>query len=240
MIFVGIDDTDMPDESGTGRLARKVAYELSKYFSIIGVTRHQLLRDSRIPYTRKNSSKAIQIKEEGDFDQIFQIAYDIVFQDSIEGSDPGIAVSNSKKDELIGFGRKTQKVMVTMEEAFNVASRTGVRLEGVGGTRLGVIGALAAVGLAQSGNDGWFIELGGRDPQDQKSLRKLSQLVTVRELKDIGVSSVVSTEDHLLGVDEVVDTKGRLRPFLREGKPIVVVEKVEKEWVVIDPKLLEG
>lgn len=240
MIFIGIDDTDMPGESGTGRLARKVAYVLSNRFSILGVTRHQLLRDSRIPFTRKNSSKAIQIKDEGDLDKIFGMVYDIVFEDSVEGSDPGIAVTKSERDEVIEFGRKTQNVIVTMEEAFTIASRNDVRLEGVAGTRLGVIGALAAVGLAQSGDDGWFIELGGRAPQDNKSLRNLPRHLTVKELEEIGVPRIVSTEGYFLGGDEVIDTEGRVRPFLKGGKPTVVVKKVEDGWVIIDPKSLEG
>ncbi|MEX2704334.1 MAG: ABC transporter substrate-binding protein [Candidatus Freyrarchaeum guaymaensis] len=240
MIFVGIDDTDMPGESGTGRLARKIAHRLSEHFSVLGVTRHQLLRDPRIPCTRKNSSKAIHITGEAELDRIFETAYNVVVEDSVEGSDPGIAVSNKKSDELVEFARKTQKSIVTMEEAFRVASKNGVRLEGVAGTRLGVVGALAAVGLAQSGNDGWFIELGGRDQNDRRSLRRLPRHLTVRELKDIGVSRVVSTEGYLLGNSEVIDSEGRVRPFMKAGEPLVVVKKVENGWRIIDPKSLIG
>jgi len=236
LIFVGIDDTDMPDEGGTGRLARRVAKSLSEYFSILGVTRHQLLRDSRIPCTRKNSSKAIHIRDDGNINKVFQMVYDMVAEESIEGSDPGVAVSDSKTDEVVEFGRRTQKVIVTMKEAYTVALRNGVLLEGVAGTRLGVIGALAAVGLAQSGNDGWFLELGGRTPQDPKSLRSLPRHLTVQELKGIGVSRVISTEGIILGEDEVIDPEGRVRPFLEGGEPVVKVKKVRDDWVSIDPK----
>ncbi|WXG42305.1 MAG: hypothetical protein WED07_16325 [Candidatus Freyarchaeum deiterrae] len=236
MIFVGIDDTDMPDESGTGRLARKVANKLSERFSILGVTRHQLLQDPRIPCTRKNSSKAIHILDDGNnINKVFQMVYDMVAEESIKGSDPGVAVSNSKKDEIVEFGRKTQKVIVTMKEAYTVALKNGVLLEGVAGTRLGVIGALAAVGLAQSGNDGWFLELGGRTPEDPKSLRSLPRKLTVRELEVIGVSRVVSAEGILLGEDEVIDAE-RVRPFLEGGEPVVKVKKVGSDWVIVDPK----
>jgi tRNA(Ile2) C34 agmatinyltransferase TiaS len=235
LIFVGIDDTDMPGESGTGRLARKVAKSLSEYFSILGVTRHQLLRDSRIPCTRKNSSKAIHIRDDGNVNKVFQMVYDMVAEESIEGSDPGVAVSNSRADEVVEFGRKTQNVIVTMKEAYLVALKNGVLLEGVKGTKLGVIGALAAVGLAQSGNDGWFLELGGRTPEDPQSLRSLPRRLTVRELEAIGVSRVVSTEGVLLGEDEVIDAE-RVRPLLEGGEPIVRVKKVRDDWVIIDPK----
>ena len=57
MILIGLDDTDNAVSRGTGYLARTLLGELARRgCRPIGVTRHQLLLDARIPYTSHNSS----------------------------------------------------------------------------------------------------------------------------------------------------------------------------------------
>src|SRR6185503_7864697 len=62
---------------------------------------------------------------------------------------------------VIEFGRRCQRELVTQAEARDLAERSGIRLEGLGGTEDGVIGALAAVGLLASGNDGRVVHRPG-------------------------------------------------------------------------------
>ena len=62
MIYIGIDDTDNKTSRGTGHLARLIAADLAQDYRLLGVTRHQLLVDPRIPYPAKNSSAAIALE----------------------------------------------------------------------------------------------------------------------------------------------------------------------------------
>jgi len=56
---IGIDDMDTLESRGTGYLARVIADVLGEEFDVLGVTRHQLLEDDRVPKTAKNSCAAI-------------------------------------------------------------------------------------------------------------------------------------------------------------------------------------
>lgn len=57
-ILIGIDDTDTLESTGTGRMARDLRDHLINLNmgASLGVSRHQLLVDDRIPYTLHNSS----------------------------------------------------------------------------------------------------------------------------------------------------------------------------------------
>jgi len=68
MLFIGLDDTDTLESRGTGRLARRIAAALAADYSVLGVTRHQLLVDPRVPCTRNNSSAAIALGMNGGCD----------------------------------------------------------------------------------------------------------------------------------------------------------------------------
>jgi len=65
MVFIGLDDTDALESRGTGYLARQIAAALATDYPVLGVTRHQLLRDPRVPCTRNNSSAAIALGTNG-------------------------------------------------------------------------------------------------------------------------------------------------------------------------------
>jgi hypothetical protein len=68
MLYLGLDDTDNLESRGTGQLARRIAGILAGSCKVLGVTRHQLLRDPRIPYTKNNSSAAILVDGDGNLD----------------------------------------------------------------------------------------------------------------------------------------------------------------------------
>ena len=59
VIYVGLDDTDMPDTPGTNQLAKALAVDLADHYRCVFLLRHQLLRDERIPYTRHNSAATL-------------------------------------------------------------------------------------------------------------------------------------------------------------------------------------
>jgi hypothetical protein len=217
-IYVGIDDTDMPDTPGTGRIARAVAARLSPICTITGVTRHQLYVHPDIPYTSHNSCAVIHC-EGGDRDEIFTLAREMLLDHQVEGSDPGIAVAAtlSLGPSAVAFGIDAKKTILSQMQARMIAKYSGILLEGLAGTEGGVIGALAGIGLAATGNDGRFVQ--------KDHLRDLHGTQDATILLKGGV-------DLILTADGQSVIKGNIRfrkfpkPALVRGKAVLFVQAV--------------
>ena len=222
IFFIGMDDTDNSESRGTGHLARQVAACLSADFQVIGVVRHQLLFDPRVPYTKHNSSATIVLRSGGPvgLEVVLQLVKECMLADFQPGSDPGLCVAAEVPEEITQFGLRAKLELVTQEEARRLASRHGILLEGLGGTEGGVIGALAGVGLAASGEDGRYVLVG--------SMRELSGLQPVAAVLAAGV-------DHLQTLDGQPVRQGliltsKLRPARRGGLPVGYVRWEEDHW----------
>lgn len=218
-IYLGIDDTDTRESRGTGRLARTIAAELARSYTVTGVTRHQLFVHPAIPYTSHNSSAVIHIRREerGTAAAVFATAKELMLADFIEGSDPGVCVAAGAEinGDLSRFGFSAKTSVVTQEEARRLAREAGVLLEGLGGTEDGVIGALAGIGLAASGNDGRFVQKG--------TTRDLRGSQTVAAILASGVDRVMTTGG--AAVEEgVVALRKFPKPALIGGKAVLYVE----------------
>jgi tRNA(Ile2) C34 agmatinyltransferase TiaS len=215
-----MDDTDNKTSRGTGRLARAVAAALSEKFPVWGVTRHQLLVDSRIQYTSHNSSNVVHLLGDGDVDlaALADTAQAVMLADFQEGSDPGLCVARTVTPEMIAFGHRAKTELVCQAEARQIAARSGCILRGLGGTQDGVIGALAGVGLSGTGEDGRFVLIG-------KS-RELEGAQTVQAIVNCGIAQVRTIDGKTLK-DGLVETSGKLRPAFREHQPILFVQPSE-------------
>ncbi len=222
MIYIGMDDTDNADSRGTGHLARAIAQILQVEFSLVGVVRHQLLFDPRVRYTAHNSSKSVILGVDGDVEPI-ELAKRIgrlMMDDFVPGSDPGVCVAHDVPDEIVQYGRRAQSELITQEEARALAAAHGIPLLGLGGDEGGVIGALAAVGLAASGEDGRYMMVG--------RLRALKGMLPVSGVLEAGIAAV-ETRDGAEVTDGLVATD-KLRPARRRGLPIAVVEWQDDHW----------
>jgi tRNA(Ile2) C34 agmatinyltransferase TiaS len=222
MWFIGLDDTDTLESRGTGHLARLVAEVLSSECLVLGVTRHQLLVDPRVPYTAKNSSAAIALGANGhwDADGLLGRVRTVMRQHYNPGSDPGLCVARTVPAVITAFGRLAQQELVTQDEARALAVDHDISLVGLGGTEDGVIGALAAVGLAACGDDGRYV-LVGRS-------RELSGLQPVSAVLDAGVTAVCTLDGRPVADGLVLTDK--LRPARRGGQPVVFVERAGDHW----------
>jgi len=230
MIYVGIDDTDMPDTPGTNQLARALIAHVADRFQCGRVLRHQLLDDPRVPYTSKNGSASILLEPRPaattPLPDLIAALRTRMLEWFVPGSDPGLCVTTTVPEAVIEFGQRCQRELVIRGEAESLAEQHGLYLEGLGGTRGGMIGALAAVGLAATGNDGRVV-VNGQWPDDLSGWQPVSTLaargVTVQCL-DTGAS-----------VDEGdVEIGKHLRPNFRNGRMIQFVKSVEtsvgREW----------
>ncbi|HSJ52531.1 MAG TPA: ABC transporter substrate-binding protein [Anaerolineae bacterium] len=223
MILVGLDDTDNAESRGTGHLARMIAAALAPAYRVLGVTRHQLLVDPRVPYTRNNSSATVVLDGIGarDLSALTDKVRALMLGDLQPGSDPGLCVAGWVPPAVVEFGRRAQRELLSQAEARALAAAHGIGLLGLGGTQDGVIGALAAVGLAASGEDGRYV-LVGRS-------RELAGMQPVEALLRAGITAVRTLEGEpvtsgLVAVD-------KLRPARRGGEPIAVVEWAGDHWL---------
>jgi len=225
MLYIGVDDTDTAESRGTGSLARAIAADLCKDYRVVGVVRQQLLSDPRVPCTRNNSSKSIILDVNGQVDlpALLQRVQDLMLGDFVPGSDPGLCIARQVPAEITAFGQRAKRELLTQQEARELAAACGVALLGLGGTQDGVIGALAAVGLTAGGEDGRFIWVG--------QARDMTGLQPVASVLAAGIAAVETVDG--VPVTEGLVQSDRLRPALRRGQPILIVERAGEYWVPI-------
>jgi len=221
MIIIGLDDTDNKESRGTGRLARAIAAELSAEYPLLGVTRHQLLVDPRVPYTSHNSSAAINLDADvADLRPLFERVREMMLADFQPGSDPGLCVVSQVPAEVTDFGRRAQRELMTQAEARQLAAEQGILLAGLGGTEDGVIGALSAVGLAACGEDGRYLMVG--------QVRELSGLQPVSAVLQAGIVAIRTMDDQ--PVESGLILADKIRPARRGSLPIAYVDWQEDHW----------
>jgi hypothetical protein len=234
--LIGIDDTDNLESRGTGYRVRQLAGWLvdNQLAAPKGITRHQLLVDARIPYTSHNSSACLGVETEC-LDDLWEAAREFLKLTSAYGSDVGLCMAawDNDHDEVLSFGRRAKSEVLTMSEAWQIASLSGMRCEGLTGTGCGIIGALAAIGLHRGGNDGRFLWLPG--------LRELTGKYVVSDLIISSHIDRVCTLDHVeLPLSEFVYVGEWVRPLLRNGKSTLYVEEQNHEWHILSREYLKA
>lgn len=223
-LFIGLDDTDTTESpTGTGHLARVVMDDLAAcQIASYGVSRHQLLFDPMIPYTAKNSANVVHVLAGASaIPDLVERVEETVRAHCYPGSDPGLCIAADITGEIVAFGQRAKREIVTQDEAKALARRHNVFLRGLGGTNGGIIGALAGVGLASRGNDGRFTQI--------ERSRHVVGTVPVSEVIDAGISEVQTLEGASLS-EGMIDTCDRLRPSLRGGRAVLYVEQVNRQW----------
>jgi hypothetical protein len=227
--LLGIDDTDNLESRGTGHCVRQLAGWLkdNELAEPLGITRHQLLVDPRIPYTSHNSSACLSVKS-NNANELWDASREFLLRESASGSDVGLCLAewNVIGRSVVTFGRRAKLEVLTMAEAEQTASKSGIRLAGLTGTGGGIIGALSAVGLHRDGNDGRFLWLPG--------LRELKGTSLVKHIRSEGhVDRICTTADVDLSDETLVNVGEWARPILRGGQSILYVEEQNHEWYII-------
>jgi hypothetical protein len=234
MIYVGIDDTDTLDDPGTNQLARHIVRELAGRFDGRLILRHQLLEDPRVPCTKKNGCASISFSAvssgEGQSAHLAERLRSIIIAWCPKGSDPGLCVTESIAPEVTAWGLRCQRELVTRDEARRTAAQHGIHLVGLGGTEDGVIGALAAVGLMATQNDGRVVYFGagGNDWYD------VTGCLPAEEIVACGVDEIRTMESGEAVISGMIDVGKRLRPNYRDGKIVLYVSRADAtHWEAI-------
>jgi hypothetical protein len=238
-ILICIDDTDNLESKGTGAIAsemRRIVKEKG-WGSCSFITRHQLLLHPDVPYTSHNSSMCFSADiADMYFDTLKQELADYLGTESADGSDPGICIADLDNilsmEDLIVFGFRAKREILTKDLAYETAAKAGVFLEEKGGSGDGVIGALAGVGLRLNGNDG---EVKGGIANLQQG-----EYYTVEELLQEELISSVCTQDMIpLKPTEKVRIKWKVKPVLHNGLPVLLAAPAENGgWITLDKKEL--
>jgi hypothetical protein len=203
-----------------------------------GIVRHQLLIHEDIGYTSSNSSYSIQVNccnPEG----LINFCRNFLEREGVSESNSGFCVISESlvPEEVEEWGRRAKREILTMEEALSISKNCEILLEGVFGNHRGIIGAMAAVGLRKTGNDGRFIwQLG-------KQLKDLRGTMTVEELKNgTQVDEIISKEGKVLEPQEMIDLTDWLRSVLINGKTFLIAERNLKRsgsyWKIADKEYI--
>ncbi|NMB40370.1 MAG: hypothetical protein GX996_00310 [Firmicutes bacterium] len=227
-LLICIDDTDNIDSRGTGWIAEEIKDMIAE--NNLGrctfTTRHQLLLHRDIPYTSHNSSMCFECDiAENAYDSVKTAATEYLCRENAKGSDPGICIAKITEELnetiLIEFGLKAKRQVLTKKDAYNTAAQANVYLKEVGGTGLGIIGALAGIGLRLEGNDG---EVRGGAGQFRKG-----ETYTVGQLLTSPVIEAVYDNNlNFLSADQKVFITWKVKPVISDKRPVLVVNWDEK------------
>lgn len=234
MVFlVCIDDTDTIDSIGTGTICEYIRDRLIQedLAQCTLITRHQLLIHEDIPYTSHNSSMCFTGSQiSGDKEAIISTAIEIVEEFHALGSDPGIAVAFldtiDQGIEVVKFGLRGTKEVLTKEEAYAQAKASGIHLSEHGGTGQGVIGALAGIGLRMSGQYG-----------EVKGLLKKVQNTsfTVKALmENHQIERVLRDDGQALKQEDVVYVEKQTKVMMKDNQYTLLVNDIEGRYVAVD------
>lgn len=220
MIYIGLDDTDVPGSPGTNQLARAIVRRLGQAARGAIVCRHQLFLDPRVPYTSQNGSASIQLPQADAIQHADLLACvrQEILDFFVEGSDPGLAVASTVSADMRAFAVRAKEDVVCQTEARRVAHVAGCHLEGLGGTHQGIIGALAAVALAASGDDGRVVHMDGWPWPDA-----FSGVHSLAAISDRGVAAIRLPSGEAFEGDEI-DVGRHLRPNWRGARIVLFVE----------------
>ncbi len=225
MIFIGIDDTDTLETPGTNQLARRIAAALPIGFQAQVVLRHQLLVDARVPCTSHNGSASLQVRTEAGrrAEELIPLMEAMVRAWCPPGSDPGLCIAAHVPAAVRAWGRRCQTDLVQQDDARSLAREHDLYLAGLGGTNGGIIGALAAVGLAAEGDDGRVVHMAGWPwPDELRGEQPLEALRArgVAQLRELATGRAVAPTR--------VDVGKHLRPAWRGGAPVLFVQRLSR------------
>lgn len=232
--YLCIDDTDNVDSIGTGTIAEmiKEKIECNGWADCSVITRHQLLLHDDIPYTSHNSSMCFEGYLKGDYKELIKSAAITILKEvSAEGSDPGLCIAFEDTINhdylLIKFGGLAKLNVLDKKFAYKIAKECCVHLSEHGGSGLGVIGALAGIGLRMTGNDG---EVKGSFKKVEFNTYSPGQLLKLPEVE------VICDNDYNEVTTGNIKLDKRSKTVMRNHRPTLFVYEEDDCWKVYSKK----
>lgn len=229
LVLISIDDTDNLESRGTGKLAALLieSIEARGWGTAGPITRHQLYVHPDIAYTSHNSTMCFNLEtNEGLLDELVTTAGVFLEVECAPGSDPGLCIAVVEKirniRDIIDYGFRAKEEVLTKQAAYELARQNNIHLSEHGGTGIGVIGALAGIGLRLSGNDGRF--------RGKITIEQPDTCVSVASMIERTLVNVVQTTDgRVLPDQEIILLGETVKPVLLDGRCTLLVFPTEKD-----------
>jgi hypothetical protein len=240
--LIGIDDTDNQKSPDTSSLGWQLGLKLETDGSsrLISVTRHKLLQNPALPGVRSNSAACLLVESQAESRRDLELACrQYLLHASAPGSDPGFALTpwSQVTPAVVTWGKQAKQELLDRQGAISLARQTGISIAGLTGNGNGVIGALAAIGLFHTGNDGRYAWLPGlRELQGIYGVEDLMTACPFDRLENEYGRRPISRDQILFGE--------KARPILRDGKALLLLKASEKglpyEWETLSMEEIEA
>lgn len=221
--LIGVDDTDNPMTSSTGLLAQRLGLHLQEtgLGTLEAVTRHQLLLSAQIPHTSDNSAICVTFEADSSQRTTLELTCrSFIMREFSPGADAGFAFASwgQVTAEVFTWARLAKTRVLQRQDAINIARAAKIGVAGLTGSGMGVIGALAAIGLRFRGEDGRFLWL--------RDMALLQGTYTAGELiQTTPFDHIETLRGRSPRADDKVLIEGEVRPLLREGRCVLLVEE---------------
>jgi len=228
-LLIGIDNTDNRTTRSTGFTGRHLAalIRAEKLGIVHGVTRHQLLRDEQIIYTNDNSAICIEVSSPSS-DELWEFCKHCIADARVPDAISGICMldADSVPSDVIEWGKSTKIKFIEEALVIPLMEKHHIQWASYNNDTNGLIGALAAVGLRASGNDGRFIFI------DDKDLHKIVGFFMVSELmSDFEIGKILTLNGKPTEPDAVVEVGHWFRPILINHQKVLYVENQPMQTV---------
>ena len=223
-LLIGVDDTDNPKTSSTGLLGQRLGLFLqeSGLGKLESVTRHQLFLSSQIPHTNDNSAICVTFEAEAAKRREIEMSCrSFILREYSSGADAGFALASWGQitAEVFTWARTAKTRILTRADALQVARSAQIAITGLTGSGAGVIGSLAAIGLRYRGDDGRFLWIPNLSLLDEGTYTCAELLETVP------INRIENLRGRAPRPDDKVEVGKWIRPILREGHCILLVEE---------------
>lgn len=223
--LIGVDDTDNSAGVGaadTGALALQLGHviEQRRFGRLLAVTRHQLLRHPDVARTTDNTAACLLIDADKNARRDLELTCrEFLLRNSAPASDPGFALASwsNLSSAIEAWGQQAKRAQLSRLTAIDLARAHEVAAAGFHGNGAGVIGALAAVGLRSSGNDGVFTWLPG--------LENVSGVLTLPNLLNFcAIDRVENTRGRSPLERDLINLGDAPTVLLRDGKSLLLLD----------------
>ncbi len=162
-VYFALDDSRRTDGGGAGETLSEIihAIEDQGWGHCKLPSRHRLYPHPETGCKKHNTARSFSADIEAQYlDGFMEYAVRLILSYETPGSNAGIAVAIPEQmedfTELTDYAYRAKEGLVTREEVLILAGRPGLYVQALSGNGIGIIGALAAVGLRITGNDGQF------------------------------------------------------------------------------------
>ena len=228
-LLIGLDDADNEESKGTAFLAQRLLASMDerRVGAALGATRHQLFVDPGIPSTSDNRSicLALRASHRLEVSAIAEFVAEFLEAERVAGSNPGVAIARESawddpdaESRLVAYGHRAKSEVLEEASATALAPEVNVDLSVHGGNGRGVIGALAAVALHVSGDDGVFVWM--------PDIRDLAGQLTYRQLRLLApaIDVALDASGREPAPEDFIDLGDRVRPVLLGGRAVLLLE----------------